>query len=914
MVKPSLKISQNDDLSHALPIEKIFSDFNTSAQGITQEKALANREKYGINQLTQTNKRLALKRLFNALNNTLILVLITAAILTFILGKYLDTSVIIAIVIINTIIAFVQEGKAERAIEMVRKMLSEKATVIRDNEKITIAAKDIVPGDIVFLQSGDKVPADLRLFETKNLKISEAILTGESYPVQKNTSILPENTELLDRSNMAYSGTLVTYGQGTGVVVAIGNYSAIGHISSMLKKVISLETPLIKKMRSFSTKLTYLIVISAFIIFVFGYFLHRYTFDEMFIIAITIAVAAIPEGLPIILTVTLAIGVERMAKRHVIIRRLPAVETLGSVSIICSDKTGTLTQNEITAQFVSLGNKDIHISGVGYFATGDFSINGKVFTPSSHFKQLCKASVISNTAKFRYNPKTSSQELIGDPTEGALLTLAQKAGLDYKELRKQFPLIDSIPFESEHSLMATLNKTPENSQIIFIKGAPETILKRAKFEYDANEKLQPIDFNKWQEITKKRAQNGERVLLIAQKIPSDAMNKLTFSDIEDDLIVLGLVSMIDPPRDEVIDAVKECHQAGIITKMITGDHAITAQAIASIIGITDNDKVLTGTELDNMTDDELRLIIKDVNVFARATPEHKLRIVTSLQNLNYTIAMTGDGVNDAPALKRADIGVAMGHKGTEVAKEASEMVITDDNFASIVKAVKEGRTVFTNLKKAIIFLLPINSGESLSIIIAVLFGLTLPITPLQILWVNMVSSVTLAMSLAFEPHEHDVMHRPPMKHKASFLSKKLIWRIFYVSIVFVMGIFGIFKFAILKGEDIETARTLGVNTLVILEVFYLFSSRYMYGASLTLKGIRGTPAVLWAVSIVAILQLLFTFTPIMNYLFHTRPLNIYESILILVIGVTGFFLFEAEKLLTLNNKQISLWFRRIKFN
>lgn len=905
MTKKDKDISQIKDF-YAEPIEKIFEYFHSSRKGLTTALIATQLKKYGYNELERSTKFQALKRLFNILNNTLVLILIFAAILTFILGKYVDTTVIAIVVVVNTLVSFIQEGKAERAIDKVSKMLSFNATVIRNGEKILIPAKNLVPGDIVILQSGDKIPADLRIFQSKNLQIDEAILTGESYPVEKKSTTLDPDTELLERCNMAYSGTLVTFGQARGIVVATGKNTEIGRISSMLKRVKSLETPLIQKMNSFSKKLSYFILGGTALVFIFGYLFNKFTFEEIFIISISIAVAAIPEGLPIILTITLAIGVERMAKRHVIIRKLPAVETLGSVSVICSDKTGTLTKNEITAQFVSLGYTEIKVTGVGYFSPGKFKCADFLSDNlPTHFIRLCTAGVLTNTAKFSFDEKENIHHLIGDPTEGALLTLAQKAGIDYARVRRDYPVIDSIPFESVHALMATLHRQPNHENIIFIKGAPEALLKRADFEYNENYILTDIDIYKWHKLVEERAKNGERVLLIAEKKPEDKINKLNFKDINKGLTILGLVGMIDPPREGVIHAVKECHAAGIKTKMITGDHALTAQAIGNTIGLCSNTiEVLTGDEINKMDDGELLQKVEETDIFARATPEHKLRLVKTLQALNHTIAMTGDGVNDAPALKRADIGVAMGRQGTEVAKEVSKMVITDDNFASIVNAVKEGRTVYTNLKKAITFILPINGGESLSIIAAVVLGMTLPITPLQILWVNMISSIILAMSLSFEPHEPNIMQRPPRKQKENLLPKKLIWRIIYVSVIFLIGVFGVFQFSILNNNDVETARTLSVNTLITLEVFYLFSSRYMYGPSLTLKGIRGTPAVLLAVSMVILLQIFFTYTPLMNNLFHSRPLDVYQLILIALIGGTAFFMFEFEKLLTIAKKDM----------
>lgn len=890
---------------YTLEIDDILAQLDSSREGITSEEAKIRLSHYGLNQLKVTKHRSSLIRFFSQFHNALIYILIIAACATFLLGKYLDTVVISALVIIDALIGFYHEGKAEHALEAVKKMLSPEAHVMRDKRRISIPAEQIVPGDVIMLQSGDKVPADMRLIQVKNLQISEAILTGESLPVEKNIAVFIKDTPLGDQANMVFSGTLVTYGQALGVVVTTGKNTQLGQISEMLSTVETLETPLLRKMTTLGRWLSGVIILMTSCLFFYGYFIYGYRLDEMFIAAVSIAVAAIPEGLPIILTVTLSIGVQRMAKRHAIIRRLPAVETLGSVSVICSDKTGTLTRNELTVQSIALADETLSVTGVGYFSPGEFFSDGTQVMPEEHtdFLALCKGGILCNTAEFHLPDDGNERKLLGDPTEGALLALGSKAGLDYSTLRKKHPLIDSIPFESEHRFMATLHHDTPDQAVIYVKGAPEAILARCTMQQNKG-KTETIEHEKWHNIIEKHAQNGERVLAIAYKPADYHQEKLVYEHVSTDLILLGIVGMMDPPREEVIQAVRECIHAGILVKMITGDHASTALAIAHMIGIADNGKTLTGAELDSLDDNALKECIAGINVFARAAPEHKLRLIKSLQSLNHVIAMTGDGVNDAPALKRADIGVAMGIKGTEVAKESSEMVLTDDNFASIVAAVKEGRTVFDNLKKAISFLLPINGGESLSLIVAILFGFTLPISPIQILWVNMVSSVTLGMSLAFEPHEPGVMQRPPVQKHEAFLTHVLVWRIVFVSLVFLAGIFGVFQWGISQHASLEVSRTLAVNALVILEVFYLFSSRYIHGPSLTAKGIRGTPAVLIAVGLVALLQFIFTYTPVMHYLFNSQPLNLMQAMLIILIGIAGFFFFEAEKLSALYLRNI----------
>jgi magnesium-transporting ATPase (P-type) len=883
-------------------IESILSHFATEYSGISEAESKKRLGMYGCNLVPPAPRRHWIKRLLLQFHNVLIYVLLVAALITLFLGKYVDASVILGVVLINTIIGFFQEGKAEDAIAAVQQMLPIFATVLRDNKRFTIPASELVPGDIVILQSGDKVPADCRLFATKNLRINEALLTGESESIEKNIAALPKDTPTADRTNMAFSGTLVTAGKGKGVVVGTGKATEIGRISQSLTEVKSLTTPLLRKMSIFSRWLTLLILIISATFFAYGIFVHDYSVEEMFVAAISIAVASIPEGLPIVLTITLAIGVRHMAKRHAIIRRLPAVETLGSMEVICSDKTGTLTRNEMSVQTVSLVKGDITVSGTGYVSQGEFYLENKNIHASKHsdLLELCKAAVLCNEADLHFSTHdhNGNVQLHGDPTEGAMLSLGAKAGLDHHLLRKEFPMTDVIPFESEYRYMASLHHDHLGHGFIYIKGAPEVILQRCNLELQDGE-TKPINSRYWQHHIEKIAGQGQRPIAIAFRPTSSTQRTLQFNDVEAGLILFGVVGIIDPPREEAIEAIAACHKANIIVKMITGDHAITATAIAKQLGLGDGLQVLTGEQLDEMDDDTFKRSIDQVNVFARTSPQHKLRLVKAMQDKGYVIAMTGDGVNDAPALKRADVGVAMGLKGTEVAKEVSEMVITDDNFISIVEAVKEGRTVYDNLKKAILFLLPINGGEALSIVVAILFGYTLPITPAQILWVNMVSSVTLTMSLAFEQSEKNIMHRPPTPLKESLLSKLLVWRIVFVSVTFLLGIFGIFNYGLSQGLSIEESRTLAVNTLVILEVFYLFSSRYIHGPSLTWQGVRGTRAVMIAIGIVALLQLSFTYVPFMQYFFKTDSISFIQCLWIGAIGVGGFAIMESEKLLML---------------
>lgn len=879
------------------PVNDIQNELGTAPEkGLTRMEAKQRLIDSGYNELPSLTQRSVFARLAAQFKNILICILLVAAFATLYLGKFIDSSIIFAVVFINTLIGFIQEGKAERAIAAIREMLSPNATVRREGQRLVVPAKELVSGDWLILQAGDKVPADIRLCASKHLKIDEAILTGESNAVEKNTQTIPENTPLAERTNMAFSGTLVTAGTGEGIVVATGIQTEIGKINQLLIKVQTITTPLLRKMGVFARWLSVFILTVAALLFLIGFYVHQISAHDMFMAAVGITVAAIPEGLPVILTVALAIGVQRMAGRHVIIRRLPAVETLGSVSIICSDKTGTLTRNEMSVQQVCLAAADLHVSGTGYGANGDFFIHEKKTNPAAHSDliDLSTACVLCNDAEidFSHNAK-----LDGDPMEGALLTLAAKAGIYKQDLKKTHVVTDSIPFDPQHRLMATLYQH-ESKSTIYLKGAPEAIFKRCRFQLKNHETI-PFEWQDWEAKVTDMAKLGLRTLAIAYKPLNSLQSTLKESDIATNLILLGVVGIIDPPREEAITAVKECHAANIRVKMITGDHAITALAIAQQLGIAEGHQALTGEELNALDGAAFSEAIEHTNVFARTSPEDKLRLVKAMQAKGYVVAMTGDGVNDAPALKRADIAVAMGQKGTEVAKEASEMVITDDNFASIVAAVKEGRTVYDNLKKAILFLLPINGGETLSLAIAILFNFSLPFTPVQILWVNMTSSVALGLALAFEQSEPQIMKRPPTPPHEPLLSKYLVWRTVFVSTVFLIGVFGVFQWALWQGKSIETARTMTVNTLVLLEIFYLFSSRYIHGPSLTWQGIHGTKPVLIAIGVVAILQINFTYLPLMQFLFQTESLALSYGIGIGVIGALGFIIVEFEKLTAL---------------
>ena len=894
-LKDQSSIASSSENWHNESTKTVFKSFETTPNGLSKEEVINRLAKHGPNQLPETKTRGPLLRFFYQFHNVLIYVLIAASAITSLLGHWVDASVIIGVVVLNALIGFVQEGKAENALKAIQQMLSPNAMVMRDNRQITIQANELVPGDIVLLQSGDKVPADLRLFRTKGLQIQESILTGESMSVEKITDPVVRKNMIGDRLCMAFSGTLVTHGQGSGVVVTTGAQTEIGRISTLVSEVESVTTPLLRQMAQFGRWLTLAILSIAIITFAFGILVRDYAATEMFLAAVSLAVAAIPEGLPAIMTITLAIGVQRMARRNAIIRRLPAVETLGAVSVICSDKTGTLTRNEMTVRTIATADNLFQLAGTGYDPHGAISLSNRNVLPEERpfLLEVIRAAMLCNDASLE---QRNSEWLVhGDPMEGALLVSGLKAGLDIEEETKQFPRTDLIPFESEHRFMATLHHSHTGEAFIFLKGAPERVLQMCTHQRMIGGN-QPVDRNYWLNYIEEQAQQGQRVLAIALKPVIYEQMELTFSDVENNLIILGMFGLIDPPREEAIEAVQVCNKAGIRVKMITGDHGVTALAIAQQLKLVNTDDVLTGEELELMAEEELRQRVKDVDVYARVNPEHKLLLVRLLQEQGLIVAMTGDGVNDAPALKRADVGTAMGQSGTEAAKEAAEMVLTDDNFASIIHAIEEGRTVYDNLKKAILFILPSSGGEALIILAAILFGFhQLPLTPVQILWVNMVTTVTLALVLAFEPPEQNVMHRPPRNAYEPLLTQHLIWRVAFVSIILMGGTMGLFLWEMEQGASIEHARTVAVNTLVMFEIFYLFNSRYITASVFNWAGLTGNRHVLIAITILIIFQLGFTYLAPMQYLFGSIAIDFSIWLRIVLVSSTVLFLVELEK-------------------
>jgi magnesium-transporting ATPase (P-type) len=888
---------------HAMPAEAALAAVEADSNGLSEAEAARRLERFGPNRLPEPPRRSPALRFLAHFHNVLIYVLLASAAITAALGHLVDTGVILAVVIANAIIGFIQEGRAEQAMDAIRQMLAPKSAALRDGERRSVDSASLVPGDIVMLEAGDRVPADLRLIEAAGLRIEEAILTGESVPVDKATRPVAADAPIGDRSSMAFSGTLVAAGAGRGVVVATGAATEIGRISGMLAKVETLSTPLVRQMDAFARWLTILILLLAAVLLVYGYFVGHLPFAEMFMAVVGLSVAAIPEGLPAVLTITLAVGVQAMARRNAIVRRLPAIETLGSVSVICSDKTGTLTRNEMMAATLASAGHTYFVAGDGYAPEGSLRLADADVDPAEHalLVEFARAAALCNDSALRSHETGWTVE--GDPMEGALKALAGKIMRQGPAPFGDWRRSDTIPFDAQHRYMAVLHHDHEGHACIHVKGAPERLLAMCSAQRAADGGTEPLDPAYWHGRIDEIAAQGQRVLALAARSVPQAHVVLNTADLDEDLVLIGLVGLIDPPRPEAIAAVAECREAGIRVKMITGDHTGTAAAIARQIGLQNPDKVLSGADIEGIDDAELAAVAIDADIFARTSPEHKLRLVTALQSHGLTVAMTGDGVNDAPALKRADAGIAMGRKGSEAAKEASELVLADDNFASIVAAVREGRTVYDNIKKVISWTLPTNAGESMTIVVALFLGMALPITAVQILWVNLMTGITLGLALAFEPTEANTMRRPPRPRHESLLTGELIWHIILVSVLFLAAVFGMYAYAVDKGYGPELAQTIALNTLVVLEIFHLFFIRNIYGTSLTWQAVRGT-RVVWACTVIVTLaQFAVTYLPPLQRVFGTHGVALFDGLLIVAVGVVFFAVIESEK-------QIRLAFRR----
>ncbi|KGJ03931.1 carbonate dehydratase [Paracoccus halophilus] len=863
--------------SHSRTVEECLAALDSRAGGLEPAEAAERLERYGPNRLPEGQRRGPLRRFLAQFNNVLIYVLLAAAAVTAGLQYWVDTGVILAVVLANAVIGFLQEGRAEAAMGAIRNMLALRAAVIRGGQRLSLEGAALVPGDIVLLEPGDRVPADLRLIAANGLSVQEAALTGESVPVAKDVAPAPRDAALGDRHSMAYSGTLVTQGTARGLVVATGTATEIGRIGQLLSGVEKLVTPLIEQMNRFASWLSLLILLVSGLMLAYGYYVAHFAFVEILMTVVSLAVAAIPEGLPAVLTITLAIGVQAMARRNAIVRRLHAIETIGSVSVICTDKTGTLTRNEMMVAAAETPLGRFVVEGEGY------APQGRV-TPEGDLSALGLAAALCNDAHLRREGADWHCE--GDPMEGALLAFAGKLAAAPGGWTRR----DAIPFDSRHRFMAVLS-AGAGGRLVHVKGAPERVVPMCG----------DIDHALWLDRAEAMAAQGQRVLALGAMEP--AGDGIDEDALQGGLRFLGLIGLIDPPRPEAVAAVAECRSAGIRVKMITGDHAGTAAAIAAGIGLAQPDRVLTGADLDRMDDAVLEHEVIGTDVFARTSPEHKLRLVAALQANGLTVAMTGDGVNDAPALKRADAGIAMGLKGSEAAKEAADLVLADDNFASIVAAVREGRTVFDNLRKVIAWTLPTNAGEALTVMAALLAGHALPVTAVQLLWVNLITATTLGIALAFEPTEAGTMRRPPRPRDAPVMPGVLVWQVVLVGVLFLAAVYGLFSYAIDRGYPLELAQTMAMNMLVVLEIFHLFFVRSLYDTSLTWRAVRGTRVIWTMVAIVTLAQFTITYVPVFQSMFGTRPISFGDGLLIVGIGAAFFALTEIEK-------QIRLQFRR----
>jgi len=887
---------------HGCPVAETAAEFVTDLdRGLTASDAAERLARFGPNRVTQRKRTGPLMRFLLQFHQPLIYILIAAAAVTAALGEWVDSSVIFGVVLVNVVVGFIQESRAESAIESLMTMMTTQAVVLRDGSPLTVPSADLVPGDIVLLQSGDKVPADLRLFVSRELQVDESALTGESVPVAKHVDVVPSDTVLADRGNMAYAGTLVTFGQGRGVVIATGDRTETGRISGLIAEAVEISTPLTKKIAHFSRVLLVVILAVSAAMFFAGWAMGHSAL-EMFMAAVALAVSAIPEGLPAAVTITLAIGVKRMADVHAIIRKLPAVETLGSTTVICSDKTGTLTENQMTVQRVWAGGEFFELTGGGYTPEGDILADGAPAEPPSYpaMMECLRAGLLCNDS--RLVQKEGRWTIEGDPTEGALIVSAAKAGLKEDEVAAR-PRIDVIPFESERAFMATLHGPGEGSSpVAYVKGAVEKVLDQCARGLTQDGSAADLDREAVLGAAESMAKEGLRVLAFARReLPAGRGSLDPAADVTD-LTFLGLQGMIDPPREEAKQAIAACKTAGVAVKMITGDHAVTATAIAGQLGLTDPGTeadrrvTVTGRELQDLSDAEMVEVAGRARVFARVAPEQKLRLVEALQAKGHVVAMTGDGVNDAPALKQADIGVAMGITGTEVAKEAADMVLTDDNFATIEAAVEEGRRIFDNLTKFFVWTLPTNGGEALVIMASVVAGtgVALPVLPVQILWINMTTAVLLGLMLAFEAKEADVMMRPPREPDSPILTGVLIQRIILVSVLMLIGVFALFLLKKQAGADLAEARTVAVNLIVMIELFYLFNCRSLRHSMRSL-GMFTNPWVLGGSAAMIALQLLFTYNPWMNALFHSAPLPIEDWAVIVAFSAAVSLVVGAEK-------------------
>ncbi|MFJ1513546.1 cation-translocating P-type ATPase [Cellulosimicrobium funkei] len=918
-------IERSLDAPWSRPPDAVLAALGTDAGGLSTADAATRLAEVGPNRLPPPQRDPLWKRILVHFDDILIYILLVSAVLKAILGDWVDFTVILAVAVINAAIGFIQEGRAESALEGIRNMLSVNAEVRRDGAWARVDADDVVPGDVVRVRSGDRVPADVRLIQATNLRVEESALTGESVAAAKSVAPVGADAGVGDRSSMLFSSTLVAAGQGVGVVTATGTATEIGRIQTMISEVRSLATPLTRQLDRFGKLLAVLILAMAVVMVVIGRVVHDFSVPDLISASIGFAVAAVPEGLPALVTITLALGVQQMARRRAITRKLPAVETLGSVTTICSDKTGTLTKNEMTARTVRTSGRTFAVAGAGYAPVGDVTVpddaprpgasgapgevDGAGEGPASGTRHadladdrdlaaLATVMMLCNDARIVPDGEdTDGWRLVGEPTEGALRTLGMKAGVDPTGWRR----VAVVPFESENKFMATLDADPDGCLHVHVKGAPDRVLDRCATQVGPDGAPEPLDRAFWDAQIDTLGGQGLRVLAAARRPAADGTTDLDVADVADGLELCGLVGIVDPPRPEAIEAIAECRDAGIRVKMITGDHAGTALAIGREMGIVDAHDgssapaVLTGPELEEMSTERLRAVVRDVDVYARTSPEHKIRIVSALQSHGEVVAMTGDGVNDAPALTQADVGVAMGIKGTEATKEAAEVVLADDNFATIERAVKEGRRIYDNIRKSVLFLLPTNGAQSLVILVAVLFGLTLPLQPVQVLWINMITAVTLSLALAYEKAEPDVMRRAPRDPKASILDGAYVRRILLVSLLIGGATILLFYVERAQGVPLAEAQTTAVTMLALGQLAYLFNCRFLDRSSLTLDVLRGNRVVWVSAATLLALQAVFVYAPFMHSWFDSAPIALAEWGKTLGLALVVFLLVEVIK-------------------
>jgi len=884
---------------HQLPVEEVLQLLRvTSANGLSADEVQRRQKGAGPNRVTARRGIPSWLKFLRQFNQPLVYILLVAVGVTAFLGEWVDSSVIFGVVFINAIVGCLQEAKAEKAIAALAKMVATETTVRRDGRKLRVHSEELVPGDVVLLQSGDRVPADLRLFHVRNLHADESALTGESLPVAKHPDPLPLDSVLADRKNLAFAGALITSGQAEGVVWAIGDRTETGRIGKLIAGAVELSTPLTKKIAQFSQRVLWVILVLAAGTFALGVARGEKPV-EMFMAAVALAVGAIPEGLPAAVTIVLAIGVSRLAKRKAIIRKLPAVETLGSTTVICSDKTGTLTENQMTVQEIFAGGKLYTVTGTGYEPKGELRLDGAAVKLPEHpaLAECLRAGVLCNDSQLMR--EDGRPKVQGDPTEAALIVAAAKGGLVHADTQRASPRVDMIPFESGHMFRATLHEAPPG-RVIYKVGALERLLERCTDALSESSAPVALDRAAVHRAAETMAARGLRVLGLARRNVDSQHAKLEPAHIAEGFTFLGLQGMIDPPRPAAIAAVRECQRAGIAVKMITGDHLVTARAIAEQIGLKgreENGKLvaLSGRELEKIADADLPEVAERTAVFARVAPEQKLRLVKALQSRGHVVAMTGDGVNDAPALKQADIGIAMGIAGTDVAKGAAAMILTDDNFSTIEAAVEEGRGVFDNLTKFIVWTLPTNVGEAMVLLVAILFGTVLPMLPVQLLWINMMTAIFLGLMLVFEPKESILMTRPPRDPKRPLLTFPLLMRTGLVSLILLAGSFWLFFWELrAEGASEAAARTAVINVIVLVEIAYLFSCRSLNHSVFAVGWFTNWWVIAGSLTMFGA-QLLFTYTPMLNKLFHAAPINAESWLRIAGVAALAFIAVELEK-------------------